>query len=109
MLIYFKLWTKVDKIVVVYEKYFLVQLIMFYLFQMVENYGNLEKYAFFHDISEIDHIDSIHSFTLKYIILYHIESAINQVITYTRRGLYIINQINFDSLINKIPCIIQLS
>ena len=33
ILIYFKLWTKVDKIVVVYETYFLVQLLMFYLFQ----------------------------------------------------------------------------
>ena len=37
----------------------------------------------------------------------HIESAINQLITYTRRGLYIINQSNFDSLSNKIECIIQ--
>ena len=38
----------------------------------------------------------------------HIESAINQVIT-TIKGVYIINQSNFDSLINIISCIIQLS
>ena len=38
ILVYFKLWTKVEKIVVVYEKYFLVQLPMFYLF---ENGGKL--------------------------------------------------------------------